>query len=174
MLLLLPAVAVAASQPGPSTFRWSEARELFEATDPRLGHDIGIGTTMGLQGVSGIQIGGRLLGIVNPTLTVSPLLTVDVTVRVNVLPTVWSPQIGAGFVYGYPYDWGEGLGSTPKCGFAHYDVGAEFTPHTAFSLSLGVSIADLNCSTETRLAPVPYLGVAWYYGHKNKRAVAAP
>jgi hypothetical protein len=75
-----------------------------------------------------------------------------------------SPQVGAGFVYGYPYNWSEGLGSTPRCGFAHYDVGADFTPDSVFTFSTGLTVADVDCSTSTQILPLPYVGIAWYLG----------
>lgn len=141
--------------------------DMLTRDDVRAGRWIGIGTSMGYSGVSAVYVGARVWGVLNPTFTFSPLGTVDGTLHLDVLPTRWTPVVGIGYTYGYPYLLGN-LGSRPVCGTAHYDAGAEFTPGGAFTFGAGLSVADIDCSEATLVLPLPYVGIGWYFGRGRR------
>ena len=127
---------------------------------------------MGYTGVSAVSLSARVWGIFNPSVTLSPLGTVDGTVHFNVLPSRWTPVLGLGYTYGYPHSVGN-MGSRPACGTPHYDVGADFTPGKAFTFSTGLNVVDIDCSPTTLILPLPYVGISWYFGHAPRSRTVA-
>lgn len=166
LAILFVAAAAAADPPPPVPLAPRDAAiDLVAPRDPRVGRWLGFGLHMGLAGVSGVSVGARFLGLVNPVVTVSPFGTLDLTMRVNLLHTRWTPQVGVGYTVGYRAEPFFGAG-TPACTVPHGDAGVEFTPGRAFTFDAGLSLGVSRCGEEATVLPIPYVGTSWYLGRR--------
>jgi hypothetical protein len=135
---------------------------------PRKDKIFGVGLTLGLEGVFGVQVGLMLAGIINPTFTYTPYWNwIDISVKVLPLKTKWSPMIGAG--YSKMWGWEHCSSSTGTCtglgyypGFFHIDLGVQLMTKHGFTMNMGVNITSID-NADIRWIPIPFIDWSWYF-----------
>ncbi|HEY3355551.1 MAG TPA: hypothetical protein VGQ83_20035 [Polyangia bacterium] len=136
---------------------------------PRKDKIFGVGLTLGLEGIFGIQVGLMLAGIINPTFTYTPYWNwIDISVKVLPLKTKWSPFIGAGYSYMWGWETCASNGYATACGglghynFFHIDLGVQLMTKHGFAMNLGVNITNID-NSEIRWIPIPFIDWSWYF-----------
>lgn len=124
----------------------------------------GLGMTLGVEGLLGIQVGALLFGMVNPQVTFSPVLqTLDLSLRVMPLRWwSWSPYVSGGFTTQLRVFGQDQLVRMPGAIF-HVGVGIHYISSGGFTFSSGINFMIAPSSKDLPFAPIPTIQLAWYF-----------
>jgi len=134
---------------------------------PREHKHFGVGLTLGLEGIFGIQVGVLLFGLVNPTVTYAPgFNTLDGSIKLTPLKYKWTPIIGAGYTKGWKSCSATetyhctGLG---QFSYFHFDLGVQLMTKHGFTMNMGVNLTNAPDDTDITWIPIPFMDWSWYF-----------
>lgn len=125
----------------------------------------GVGLTLGVEGLLGLQTGVLIAGIVNPLITFSPVQqSFDFSLKVIPLQRFdWSPYLSAGVTLP--------LNNNPihpfpqfRTPFLHFALGVQYISALGFTFSSGLSLSyHFDQPMEVSFIPVPSVQISWYF-----------
>jgi tetratricopeptide (TPR) repeat protein len=125
----------------------------------------GIGLTLGIDGFLGLQTSLLIAGIVNPSLTFSPIQqTLDISMRIIPLRAYeWSPYLTLGVAFPVAIHKVHHFRELRQpC--IHLSLGVQYLSSIGFAFSAGISIPyHFHTKHELSFVPVPSVQVAWYF-----------
>lgn len=125
----------------------------------------GLGLTLGVEGLLGIQVGGLFAGMLNPLVTFSPVMrSLDLTLRIIPLRRFsWSPYIAGGVTLPIPLT-RSGDPFHIEAPTLHGSVGVHYIAPIGISFTAGVSFTyNFAPNIDTPFLPMPTVQLAWYF-----------
>lgn len=125
----------------------------------------GLGVTLGVEGLLGIQVGMLFWGIVNPLVTFSPVLqSLDVSLRIIPLRSfAWSPYVSLGVTFALPLE--RLLSSFSSQGpIIHGTIGVHHVAPFGLTFVTGLSFTyDFSPQLDTPFLPIPSVQLGWSF-----------
>lgn len=125
----------------------------------------GLGLTLGVEGLLGLQVGALIAGHINPLVTFSPVLqSLDLTLRVIILRHwTWSPYVSAGIAWSLNI---EPATNALQVGFPviHATVGIHYVAPIGLTFATGLSLTyNFTPQTAAPFLPIPSVQFGWYF-----------
>jgi len=125
----------------------------------------GLGVTLGVEGLLGLQVGGLFVGMLNPLITFSPVLrSLDLTLRIIPLRQfAWSPYISGGVTLPIPFTRSQNRFHI-EAPTLHASVGVHYIAPIGLSFTAGVSFTyNFAQNIDAPFLPMPSVQLSWYF-----------